>query len=378
MADVYEELGVEPILNVATTFTSLGGSIMPREVLDAMQQAAAAFVDMHDLHLRAGAELARLTDNEAAYVTSGCAAAIVLSVLGARTGESPEAIARLIAGERFPDEVVMHAAHRIPYDPAVHLAGARIRTIGNVQQTAAWELEAAISDRTAAILYVAGRHMPPGALPLEEVVPVARSHHVPVIVDAAGQLPPVDNLWRFTRDLGADLALFSGGKALLGPQASGLMVGTERLVAAARAHGSPNQRLARAMKVGKEELGGLVAAVRRYVNLDHDAARRRWYATVEAWQQALGSLRGVTVTLEHHNEAGQPIPRLRLDIAPEQTGRTTAQIVGRLRSGRPRVEVLPSGGEAFWITPELVDAEEAQTVASAIIDAVGESSGRAP
>lgn len=360
------DLGVPPIINAATTFTAIGGSIMPPEVLDAMRGAAGAFVDLHEAHLRIGESLAELTHNDAAYVTSGCAAGMVLGVLGCRTGGEPEAIGRLLDGGWFPDEVVMHAAHRIPYDPAVQLAGARIRSVGNVLQTFPWELEAALGERTVAVLYVAGTHLPPGALPLGQVVELAHARGVPVIVDAAAQLPPVDNLWRFTRDDGADLALFSGGKALRGPQASGLMVGREEFVAAARAHGAPHQRLARAMKVGKEELAGLLAAVRRYVDLDHGAQRLEWDATVERWQRVLGAQTGVTATIEGHNEAGQPVPRVRLEVNPEVLGRTGASIVEELRSGRPRIEVLPGGPDRFWIGPDLLEGDQAETVVTAI------------
>jgi L-seryl-tRNA(Ser) seleniumtransferase len=253
----YDRLGVRRVINAGTTFTALGGTLMPPEVLDAMRDAAGAFVDMHELHIAAGRRLAALTHNDAAYVTSGCAAALVLGVLAARTSGDPRLIDRKPDAPGVPDEVIMHAAHRIPYDPAVRLAGASIRQIGNAQQTFDWELDATITERTAAVLYVAGSHLARGALPLEEVVRIAHERQVPIIVDAAAQLPPVDNLWRFTVGAGADLAVFSGGKALHGPQASGLMVGRADLVEAARQNGAPFQRVARALKAGKEEIAVL-------------------------------------------------------------------------------------------------------------------------
>jgi len=368
----FDDLGVAPVINAATTFTALGGSLMPDVVLDAMREAAGAFVDMHDLHVQVGAEIARRTGNEAAYVTSGCATAIVLTVLGARTGADPLDIARLIDGGDFPDEVLIHAAHRIPYDPAVTLAGARLRTVGNVLQTFPFELEAAIGERTAALLYVAGSHLPPGALPLEDVVRICHAHGVPVIVDAAAQLPPVENLWRFTTELGADAALFSGGKALRGPQASGLIVGTEALVTAARAHGAPHQRLARAMKVGKEEIAGLLAAVERYLALDHAAEHARWLRIVTSWQAALADVPGVQCTVEERNEAGQPVPRLRIDLTPgHPSGLPTAgDVVARLWEATPRISVLRNGDAGFWIGPDLVDDAEVELVTRGILAAL--------
>ncbi len=261
----------------------------------------------------------------------------------------------------------MHAAHRIPYDPMIQLAGATIRQIGNIQQTFAWELEQAITSRTAAVLYVAGTHLPQVALPLDEVVRIAHKRDVPVIVDAAAQLPPVQNLWRFTRDLGADLALFSGGKALRGPQASGLMVGRADLVEAARQNGAPYQRLGRPMKAGKEEIAGLVAAVDRFVHLDHDRLHTQWAATVTTWEEHLKAAPGVRVTTEELNEAGQPVPRLHVAVLdPDRAARLLAD----LDDTSPRVAVLPdlANGVArgFWLGPDLLEPGEDEIVLTTI------------
>lgn len=157
-------------------------------------------------------------------------------------GDDLGALARVIEG-RSPErnEIVIHRDHRIPYDPAVRLAGGRIVEIGNVLQTFPWELEAALSDRTALVLYIAGEHLRRGALPLDATVAIAHAARVPVVVDAAAQFPPVENLWHFTRDVGADLVVFSGGKDLRGPQASWLVVGRADLIALCALHGAPHQ-----------------------------------------------------------------------------------------------------------------------------------------
>lgn len=363
----YEDLGIPPVVNAATTFTALGGSLMPDTVLDAMCSAAGSFVDMHALHIAAGRRLAELTGNEAAYATAGCGAAMVLSVLAARNRGNPGLLTDLPAHDRAPHEVIMHAAHRIPYDTMVQLAGATVRQIGNMQQTFAWELEHAITDRTAAVLYVAGTHLPQVTLPLEEVVRIAHLRDVPVIVDAAAQLPPVQNLWRFTRELGADVALFSGGKALRGPQASGLMVGAEELVEAARQNGAPFQRLGRPMKAGKEEIAGLVAAVDRFVHLDHARLHMEWTSTVTVWGQHLAAAPGVRVTSEELNEAGQPVPRLHVEVFdPDRAERLLAE----LDNTRPRVAVLPDRGNGvargFWLGPDLLKPGEDSLVLATI------------
>jgi L-seryl-tRNA(Ser) seleniumtransferase len=363
----YADLGVRPVINAATTLTAIGGSLMPAEVLAAMADAAGSFVDMHELHEAAGRRLAELTSNEAAHVTSGCGAAIVLAVLACATRGDPGAIARMPGGDGLRTGVIVHAAHRIPYDPAITLAGGRIVQVGNVLQTFDWELDAAISDRTAAVFYVAGAHLPPGALDLATTVEIAHARGVPVIVDAAAQLPPHTNLWHFTRGQGADLALFSGGKGLRGPQASGLLVGRADLVAAARANAAPHQRLARAMKAGKEEIAGLVRAVELYLGQDHDGLRAGWDRTVAGWLRELDGVPGLRVRREELNEAGQPVPRVLVEVAGAASG---DKVRARMWDGDPRVHVLRASPDAFYLTPDTLAPGEADLVTERILAAM--------
>jgi uncharacterized pyridoxal phosphate-dependent enzyme len=351
---VYERLGMRRVINADATLTRLGGSLMPPHVLDAMREAATSFVDMYELQQVVGKRLADLTRNEAAYVSSGAAAGLVLATLAAMTGGDLPTIARLIeTGEAPKNEVIIHRGHRMPYDPAIRLAGARIVEIGNRLQAFPWELEAAITPRTAMIFYAAGVHFASGALPMAETVEVAHAHNIPVVVDAAAQLPPTENLWRFTRELGADLAVFSGGKDFHGPQASGLLVGTEAMIAAIAVNGSPHQRLARPMKVGKEEMIGLLAAVERYVDEDWQDRARRYEATVERWVEHFGSLPGMSAARVFPNEAGQPTPRCRVAFAAE-TGLSGAEVVRLLWEGDPRIAVAVDGPDAISMTPELL------------------------
>ncbi|MGA2970736.1 MAG: aminotransferase class V-fold PLP-dependent enzyme, partial [Acidimicrobiales bacterium] len=288
--DPYAALGVRRVINAATTLTALGGTVLADEVVAAMVGASKSCVSIDELQMAASARLAQLTRNEDAYVTSGCAAALALAVLGAITKGLPELIARLPDDETLARNVVIHRAHRIPYDRAVELGGGHLVEIGNVIQTFTWELEAALDERAVAVVWVAGSHLPRTTLTLDETVAIAHAHGVPVIVDAAAQLPPLENLWYFTKECGADVALFSGGKALQGPQASGLVVGSRRWIDPMRANASPWQRLARAMKVGKEEICGLVAAVERYVALDHEKITRVLFETVDEWVVAVNAL----------------------------------------------------------------------------------------
>jgi L-seryl-tRNA(Ser) seleniumtransferase len=374
---IYDELGVRTVVNAATTLTVVGGSLMPDEVLEAMRSAAGAYVDMHELQAAAGAHLAELTRNEAAYVTSGCAAAVTLATLAAITRGDPDAIARMPAGDGLPVEVVVHAAHRIPEDRGIELAGGRIVEIGTLERTAGTELDAALSERTALVIWVAGSHLPAGALDLETTVRIAHGHDIPVLVDAAAQLPPPSNLWQYTRDLGADAAAFSGGKGLRGPQASGLLVGTASFIEAVRANGSPHARLARPMKVGKEEIAGLVRAVELYLATDHEAQARAWAEIVAGWVRDLGMVNGLTLEALPTNEAGQPIPRARVGVDAARTGVSAEELRRRLWDGDPRVLVLADGADAFFLTPDTLSGSEAAMLPARLRAALGAPAGTA-
>ena len=357
--DPYAALGVRRVINAATTLTALGGTVLAAEVVEAMVGASRSCVSIDELQAAVSGRLAQLTRNEDAYVTSGCAAALTLAVLGAISKGRADLIARLPDDETLARNVVIHRAHRIPYDRAIELGGGHLVEVGNVIQTFAWELEAALDDGAVAVVWVAGGHLPQTTLSLQETVAIAHAHGVPVIVDAAAQLPPLENLWYFTIECGADVALFSGGKGLQGPQASGLVVGSRGLIDAMRANASPWQRLARAMKVGKEEICGLVASVERYVGLDHAALTRDLTATVDEWVAGLHDLDGVSVRRLDVNEAGQPVPRLEVTLdAPL----VAVDVIVQLWEGDPRIAVLAGGDDHFFLTPDTLVPGEAGVV----------------
>jgi L-seryl-tRNA(Ser) seleniumtransferase len=177
-----------------------------------------------------------------------------------------------------------------------------------------------------------------------------------VIVDAAAQLPPVENLWHFTQDLGADIAIFSGGKDLQGPQASGLVVGKRVWIDRIFANGSPNPWVGRPMKVGREEMLGLLAAVERYLTLDHAARLAGFEAVVAGWVAAFDSLPGVRASRAFPNEAGQPMPRLLLDLDPVVAGLSGDEARQRLWEGNPRIAAGSAGAVGPWLAHDLPDA----------------------
>ncbi len=358
--DIYRRIGVEPIINGRSTFTILGGSLMPPVVLDAMRQAAECFVDLTELQDAVGRRLAELTRNEAAFVSGGAAAALFLSIAAARARGTQDGILRPedLEGGDLPRDVIIHRAHRIPYDLAIRLAGGRLVEIGDDERTAERDLTAVLGPATAAILYVDKSHLAPAVLPLETVVRIARPLGVPVIVDAAAQLPPVENLWRYTH-AGADAALFSGGKGLCGPASTGLVVGRAAFVGRLGANAAPLQRLGRPMKVGKEDLIGLIAAVEWYLARDLEAEAASFEAIVAhlvAWGRGRAD---VIVTRESIGEAGQPTPRAWIRLRDGDTAERDA-LLATLRGSPPRIDLLADDtGSGFYVAPEtLVPGEE--------------------
>lgn len=375
----YDRLGLQSVINASSTVTNLGGSLMPPEVVEAMAAAATQYVDIGELQSAAGRRIADLTGNEAAHVTQGCAAAIVLATLGTIAGGEPRLITNPPLEEGFPVDVIVDRSHNIPFLPAIRLAGGRITWIGDGEETTAEDLQLAITDTTAAVFYVAGAFYERGALPLEETIAIAHAQGVPVIVDAAAQLPPVENLWRFTRVMGADLALFSGGKGLRGPQSSGLIVGDRRYVAACAANASPAPGIARALKVGKEEIAGLLRAVEVYLERDHVADQRSYERVCATWASQLNGLRGVAATLSQINESGQPSPRVLVTLAPEEIGGDATDVQRELWDNTPRVAVRADTPSTFYITPDTLAPGEADTVLEGIrvaIDRLSDRTGR--
>ena len=347
---IYDELGIRPLINASATLTRLGGSVMPPEVVQAMVEASKNFVNLDELQRAVGERLAQMTHNEAAYVSTGAAAGLALATAACVAGTDPKAIAQLPDCTGLKNEVIVHKSHRNGYDHAIRQIGVKLVEIGMAMNTFPWELEAAINDKTAAIFWFQGAISGRGDLPLETVIEIANRHNVPVVVDAAAQLPPVENLWRFTQ-MGAALAIFSGGKDLHGPQASGLVVGRKDLIAAMRVNGSPNHSIGRPMKVGKEEMVGLLTAVKLYLERDHEARASQDDEVVGGWCDTLNKVPGIHAERSFPNEAGQPLPRAKVTINAAKAGLSRDAIVAALRDGSPSIEVAAAGDDTLYLNP---------------------------
>ena len=369
VTDVYADLGLRRVINAAATLTRLGGSLMPAPVVEAMVAASRSFVDITELQRRVGERIASLTQNEAAYVSCGAAAGLTLATAACVTGIDPARIASLPRNlADLKNEVVIYKSQRNGYDFAVRQTGITLVEIGSKEGTDPAELERAINSRTAAVIFFAGAHYASGALTLEQTIELAHAGGVPVIVDGAAQVPPISSLWAYTK-AGADLAVFSGGKGLCGPQSSGLVVGRADLIEGVRANGSPNSAIGRPMKVGKEELVGFLAAVEWYLSLNEPLLIERYERQVARVLAAVANRPGVTGFRDFPSEAGQPMPRARLEFDSTLLGCDRDEIVRRLGEGDPYVEVLKSGQSGIWINPQTLAEGEEQYVIDRLLGA---------
>lgn len=361
--NIYKRLGIRTVINGNATLTRLGGSIMPSEVVAAMVDASTHFVDIIELQKRVGEEIAKLTHNEAAYVSCGAAAALTLSTAACITGL--DAIKR----EKLPhlddsmkSEVIVHRHGRVGYDFAVRQVGATFVEIGDENGTTSDELESAITEKTAAIFYFANPSREHLWVPYEKAISIAQKHGVPLIVDAAAQLPPPENLWHFTQ-MGADLALFSGGKGLQGPQSSGLILGKKSLIEAITFNGPPHPFIGRGMKVGKEELVGLLAAVEWYLNQDHSEVQQSYEDQVTYYAEVFKDIQGVTVHRSFPSEAGQPMPRTEIRFDAEQLNITRDEILQQLQTGDPAIDIASAGENGVVINGQTLMPGEVEIIA---------------
>ena len=391
--NIYEQLGVPTIINAKGTSTRVSGGIMADEVADAMREATQHCVDMGTLQGRASEVIAEISGAPAGYVTSGATAGLLLGTAACVTGLDPAKMNRLpdLAGMR--NQVVMVRSQRNFYDHAVRAVGVELIEVGladrysgaGVRDAEAWEIADAISERTACVFYVA---QPQSRPPLREVAEVAHAAGVPVLVDAAAQLPPVGNLRRFISD-GADLVAFSGGKAMLGPQGSGLLCGRRDLVAAAALHnldhdiffeqwsppaslfdkqsirGLPQHGIGRACKVGKEQVVGLLVALQGFDDEAMRARQARYEGLLDDLERRLASDLPASVTRVWVTTTNEPRVRIELDSSAALSG---LDLVIALQDGEPSIHVDPAAAHTgvVVLVPTCLKEHEPAIIASRI------------
>ncbi|MCZ6679554.1 MAG: hypothetical protein O7E52_20170 [Candidatus Poribacteria bacterium] len=364
----YKDLGVRPFINASGTITTLGGSIMPSEVIDAIRTAGSAFVELNELHEKVGEKLAQMIGVEAVFVSCGAASGVQLSVAACLTGTDPERIRRLPDTTGIKNEFIISLVDSHTYiHQGIEVAGGKLVRVGTRQSVSAEDIIGGIGPNTAAIVFFLGKQTKEQ---LAEIIPQATERDVPVIIDAAAQLPPRSNLTEIA-GLGASLVNFSGGKGLRGPQNSGLVIGKKEYVDAARLNSSPYSAIGRGMKVGKEEIMGLLTAVELFLAQDEGEQLAEWGARVSHIAEAVASIPGVQATVRGKGQQAAPdlAPRAYIALS-DSVGKSPQQVSNELRAGEPSI-VARHAGDAIVIDPMTLMPGEAEIIAKRLVEVLG-------
>src|SRR6202171_2517413 len=333
--NVYEELGVTTVINGQGTMTVLGGSLMRPEVEAAMTLASQHFVPIVDLEAAAGKRIAgmlKLPDGYGAIVTSGAAAAMQSGLAGILTGDNEQFIQQLPDLTGMKSEVIIQKSHRNPFDHQLRATGVRL-----IEVETRDELRKAVNPKTA-MLHFSNFANAAGQIKVDEFAKLGKEFKIPIFIDAAADTPPVSHLWDYTH-MGYDLAAFSGGKAMRGPQCAGLLIGRKDLVAYALLNNSPHEdTLGRSQKVGKEEIIGMIKALESYLKEDHDALTKEWWRRLDSISAEITKVPGVSASFTVPDIANH-VPHLEIHWDPRHISLSPVDAVKQLRSGKPSIVV---------------------------------------
>ncbi len=358
---IYDELGVRTLINAAGTVTRYGGSLMAPEVLDSMRGASQQFCHLDEVQKKVGERIASMLKVEAAYVTSSAACGLVLTTAACMAGTDSAKVTQLPDTTGMKHEIIIQKIHRIAYDQAIRVAGGTLIEIDDQGTPPTEDMRRAINENTAAIFFMATVKDHPASVPLAEVVAMARAASVPVIVDAASECPPVSTLTRFW-EAGADLIIFSGGKSIMGPQSTGLVIGRKDLIAGCAANGVPFATVGRPMKVSREEMIGFMKALELYLARDHEADTARWTAQLDYIEGALQGIPNITLGRFTKSET-YTIPLLYIRPT-DDANFTRAMIADGLEAGDPPIVVGQHFTEdSITINPHNLQPGQEQTVA---------------
>jgi uncharacterized pyridoxal phosphate-dependent enzyme len=365
--DYFKELGLRSYINAAGTYTSLTGSIMRPEVIDAINYASKQYVRLEDIQERVGVRISELLGCEDAQVTAGAFSAMTLGLAGVLTGMDREKAARIptdLSGMK--SEVILQKSHNIGYAHALRNTGVKIIEIETMK-----ELEKAINNKTAMLWYL-NYHSKDSAISHEEFIEVGKKNGIPTMNDCAADVPPVENLWKYT-DMGYDLVCFSGGKGLKGPQSAGLLLGRKDLIEAARISAPPNgDTVGRGMKVNKEEVLGMLVALETYLNMDHDKEWKLWENQIKLISDKAKSVNGVTTDI-HVPPIANHVPSLRISWDENIVKIKAAEVREKLMNGHPSIET--KGGEkTVDITTWMMNPGEERIVAERVRDILEQAS----
>ncbi len=363
LPNLFEDLDVEPFINCRGTITELSGSLMLPEVVAAINSTSTQFANLYEVQDKVGARMAELLDCEAAMVTSGAAGALTLGTAATITGTDEEKISQLpnLPGPRR--EVIIQKKHRYHYDHAVRNTGVKM-----VEIESAREMEQAVNEHTVMGLFFNAAAQFGGfehAIPHEEFVAICKRHGVPSFIDCAADVPPPENLFKY-KEMGFDLATFSGGKMIRGPQSAGLLYGRKDLIEAAKLNNNPYaDSIGRGQKVNKEEMFGMLVALEVYLEKDHEAEQQKWVA----WSERIAASAETVPTVqgETYISSGPAnrYPRLRLSWDQSRVKITPGEVEEQLLKGSPSI-MVSGGGDALGLTVAVMKRENVDVVAQRI------------
>ncbi|MEO6188091.1 MAG: selenocysteine synthase [Ginsengibacter sp.] len=336
-----KELGIRTFINAAGTYTSMSASLMQDEVMDAIDQSAKEFCMLDEVQDKVGVKIAQMTHAEAAMVTAGAFSALQLGMAGILTGLDRQKVKQIphnLKDSGIKSEVLLQKGHYDGYEQALYNTGVTIIPVETAE-----DVERAVNENTASMHFLNCNTLE-GKIKHEEWLQLAKKHNLPATIDIAADVPPVNNLWKFN-DMGFSWVALSGGKAICGPQSAGVLMGKANFIAGARLNDSPNGvTIGRGMKVNKEEMLGMYAALDHYVNKDHDKELKMWEDRVAVIDNAVKKISGVTVSVSIPPIANHS-PKVNIAWDKNKVNLTRKQLGDKLRDGSPSIEVISWGDE---------------------------------
>ena len=334
VSSIVDRLGIKPLIAAGGPNTLHSGTKPRPEAIRAMTEMSENFVRMDELLIAAGEEIASMIGVPAATVTSGVSGGLVLQAAAAIAKDDPDAIANLPITVELPNELIIQRGHRFAYDHLYLVPGSRFVEVGTEESCTPDEINDAIGPNTAGVIHLIPSARGSATVPLSEAVDVAHSHDLPLLLDAASTLPPRANLTKFV-EMGADLVSFSGGKGVRGPQSTGILLGDPRWVEYARLNNAPNATVARAQKVSKEEIAGLVAALEAFVGEDEELETTRYRRDMQLIVDQVSEVPGITASVKHGEDFY--IPHAVLEFNESWKGPSSMEIGQALLAGEPRI-----------------------------------------
>ena len=364
--DLIKELGLRTFINAAGTYTTMTASLMQDEVMEAINASSKEFIMLSEVQDKVGEQIAKMVHSEAAMVTAGAFSALTLGMAGILTGTDPEKVKRLphrLEEAGIKSEVILQKGHFDGYEHALANTGITLIPVETSE-----DVDRAVNERTASMHFLNCNSLE-GKIMHEEWIRLAKKHNLPATIDIAADVPPVENLWKFN-DMGFSFVALSGGKAVRGPQSAGVLMGTKEIITAARLNNSPNGvTIGRGMKVNKEEMLGMYAALDYYINQDHDKEWKMWEERVAVITRAVSKVDGVKVEVTVPPIANHS-PKMNISWDRDKISLDRKGLGDRLREGKPSIEVISWGKDenSIDLTVFMLKPGQEKTVAIRIYE----------